>query len=138
MDETRTPTWFEYQRRRKTKTKRDVLEKQVDECVRLLNGLKHYSPHLHKEVLDWVHNDSNKTKNTHTFELRELDKSILGTLTIKKLGTRVNEISCAETLYEYTMAQPKAYNKVAIPGTTSAITNKIKFKVDLFKAQGKL
>lgn len=113
---------------------------KVSQCTRLLHsGLKKYSPLLFMNVMGYV-----KSHNTdvgmqrHTFDLSEVDKHILGDLTIEHLGGVVYSISCKDVLHEYTLVEPVVYKGKSVPGTKSALSNKIRFKIDYLQMCGKL
>ena len=109
-------------------------EIKINKCTRLLNsGLKKYNPLLFTDVMKYVkskRDESSKGLQKHSFELSEVDKHILGDLTIEHLGGVVYSISCEDILYEYTMTEPIVYRGKCIPGTKSSLANKIKFKID--------
>lgn len=113
---------------------------KITQCTRLLySGLKKYNPLLFTEVIKYLKGvKSDKVMKEHTFKLSEVDSHILGDLSIQHLGGVIYSISCKDVLYEYTIVEPVLYKGKFIPGTKSALTNKIKFKIDYLQMCGKL
>ena len=113
---------------------------KITQCTRLLHsGLKKYNPLLYSEVMKYVKSmKSEKGMQEHTFKLSEVDSHVLGDLSIQHLGSVIYSISCKDILYEYTIVEPVVYKGRFIPGTKSALTNKIKFKIDYLQMYGKI
>lgn len=113
---------------------------KISQCTRLLHsGLKKYSPLLFTNVMNYVKSHRSEIgMQTHTFNLSEVDKHILGDLTIEYLGGVIYSISCKDILHEYTLVEPIVYKGKSVPGTKSMLSNKIRFKIDYLQMCGKL
>lgn len=115
------------------------LEKQLNYCNRLLNGLKRYNVQLFSKVFKFLKSaDHVSSLTTHEFELSDIDKMILGDLVIEYMNGAVYSISCEKILFEYTLVEPVVRYGVFVPGTNSDVTKKINFRLDYLKSLGKI